>query len=71
MRGTGAAGIIALLTLLAVALIPTTIGYYLWLARHVAPRLVSLPTRLAITILALWVALPWVALAAAVWLAQR
>ena len=62
--------IVALVTLLAVALIPAAIGYYLWLARHIAPRLASLPTRLAIAILGLWVALPWVVLAAGVWLAR-
>ncbi len=39
--------IVVLLTVLAVALIPLTIGYYLWLARHVAPRVASLPTRIA------------------------
>ncbi len=61
--------LIALLTLVAVALIPVTIGYYLWLARSIAPRLASLPIRLAITILAVWVALPWIALTAAIWLA--
>ncbi len=64
-----AAAIVALLTLLAVVLIPATIVYYLWLVRHVAPRLISLPTRLAITILALWVALPWIVLAIALWVA--
>ena len=62
--------IVALLTLLAVVLIPAAIAYYLWLSRHVAPRLVPLPTRLAITILALWVALPWVVLAIALWVAR-
>ena len=65
-----AGAVVALLTLLAVGLIPATIAYYLWLARHVAPRLVSLPTRLVITILALWVALPWVVLATALWVAR-
>ena len=38
-----AALVIAVVTLAAVALITPTIGYYLWLARHVAPRLVALP----------------------------
>ncbi len=59
---------VVLLTVAAVARIPVTIGYYLWLARSVAPRLVSLSTRLAITILAVWVALPLILLTAAVWL---
>ncbi len=60
--------LVAVLTLAAVALIPVAIGYYLWLARHVAPRLVALPTRLAVTIVAIWVALPWILLTAAGWL---
>ena len=63
--------IVAVLTVLAIVVIPVTAGYYLWLARHVLPRLVSLPIRLAITILGLWMALPWIALATAVWLARR
>ena len=63
--------IVVVLAVLAVAVIPVTVGYCLWLARHVAPRLASLPTRLAIAILGLWVALPWIALATAVWLARR
>ncbi len=64
------AAIVALLTLLAVVLIPATIAYYRWLARHVVHRLVPLPMRLAISILALWVALPWVVLAIAFWVAR-
>ena len=63
--------IVAVLTVLAVAVIPVTIGYYVWLGRHVAPRLVSVPTRLAIAILGLWVALPWIALTTALWLVRR
>ena len=63
--------IVALLVLLAVALIPATIGYYLALTRYVVPRLVPLPTRLAIMILGLWIALPWIALAAGLWLLRR
>ncbi|MBW3633530.1 MAG: hypothetical protein KY456_10950 [Chloroflexi bacterium] len=63
--------IVALLAVLAIAVIPATIRYYQWLARHVLPRLVSLPTRLAIVILGLWVALPWIALTAVVWIARR
>ena len=67
---TDAAAIVALPTLLAVGLIPVTIAYYLWLARHVAPCLVPLPTRLAVAILALWIALPWVVLAIALWVVR-
>ena len=67
---TNAAASVALVPLFAVALMPATMVYYLWLARHVAPRLVSQPIRLAITILALWVALPWVLLTVAVWLTR-
>ncbi len=67
---TNPAGIVALLALLAMALIPASIMYYLWLAKHVAPCLVALPTRLAISVLALWVALPWVLGATVLWLAR-
>ena len=63
--------IVALLVLLAIAVIPITVRYYLWLARHVLPRLVPLPIRLAIVILGLWIALPWIVLTTAVWLAGR
>ncbi len=70
-RAVSSAMIVVVLAALAVAVVPVTVGYYLWLARHVAPRLVSLPTRLAIAILGLWVALPWIALATVVWLARR
>jgi hypothetical protein len=63
--------IVVLLTLLAVAIIPVSIGYYLWLARHVAPRVAFLPTRIVIMILAIWIALPWLVVAAAVWLSLR
>ena len=63
--------IVALLIVLAIAVIPATVRYYQWLARHVLPRLVPLPTRLAIVILGLWVALPWIALTTIVWLARR
>jgi hypothetical protein len=63
--------IVALLAVSAIAMIPVMVWYYLWLARRVLPRLVSLPTRLAIIILGLWVALPWLALTAVVWLARR
>ena len=63
--------VVALLAVLAIAVIPATVRYYQWLARHILPRLVSLPTRLAIVILGLWVALPWIALTTVVWLARR
>ena len=63
--------LVAALTVLAIAVIPVTARYYLWLARHVLPHLVPLPIRLAIVILGLWVALPWIALTMAVWLARR
>ncbi len=63
--------IVVVLTLLAVALIPATTGYYLWLAQHLAPRLVVLPTRLAIAILGGWIALPWIVLALVVWAVRR
>ncbi len=60
--------IVVLLILLPLAVIPLATRYYLWLAQHVAPRLVPLPIPLAITICAFWVALPWIVLAAAAWL---
>ena len=63
--------IVVVLTLLAVAMIPATIGYYLWLAQHVAPRLLFLPTRLAIAILGGWIALPWIVLAIAIGIIRR
>ena len=63
--------IVVLLTVLAIAVIPATVRYYQWLARHVLPRLVSLPTRIAIVILGLWVSLPWIALTTVVWLVRR
>lgn len=52
---------------LAVAVIPLTIGYYFWLARHVAPRVARWPPRAAIPFLALWIVFPWLVLAAAIW----
>ncbi len=69
--GTEATAVVVLMTLLAVVLIPVSIAYYFWLARHVAPRVARLPTRLAIFVLGLWIALPWLVLAAAVWLTRR
>jgi hypothetical protein len=65
------AAIVLALTLLAIGIIPVTTRYYLWLARTVLPQLVSLPMRLAIFILGLWAALPWIALTTAVWLARQ
>ncbi|HEV2128181.1 MAG TPA: hypothetical protein VGR22_06150 [Thermomicrobiales bacterium] len=60
--------IITLLTLAALAVVPLTIGYYLWLDRAILPRVLKLPTRIARTILALLIALPWVVAALTVWL---
>ncbi len=71
LSGTDAIAVVALVTLLAVVLIPVSIAYYVLLARHVAPRVAHLPTRLAIFILGLWIALPWLVLATVVWLARR
>jgi hypothetical protein len=63
--------VVVVLAVLAIGMIPVIARYYLWLARHALPRLVSLPTRLAIVILGLWVALPWIMLPAALWLVRR
>ena len=63
--------LVAALTVLAIGVIPVTARYYLWLARRVLPHLVPLPIRLAIVILGLWIALPWIALTTAVWLVRR
>ena len=63
--------LVAVLAVLAIAVIPVTVGYYQWLARHVLPRLVPLPIRLAITMLSFWIALPWIAMATVVWFASR
>lgn len=52
----------------ALAAIPTTIWYYLWIGRHVAPRVSWLPIPVGMTIIACWVAAPWLALLAIVWL---
>lgn len=52
----------------ALAAIPLTILYYLWIARHVAPRVSWLPIPVGMTIVAVWVAAPWLMLLAAVWL---
>ena len=63
--------VVAVLAVLAIVGIPITVWYYLWLARHILPRLVPLPIRLAIVILGLWVALPWIILTMALWLTRR
>jgi len=60
--------VVVVLAALAVAIVPVSVAYALWLARHVAPRLAFLPTRLAIAVLGLWIVLPWVVLAAVAWL---
>lgn len=39
-----------LLTIFALMVIPLTIGYYLWLARTVLPRVAALPPRVAIVV---------------------
>jgi len=63
--------IVVVLTVLAIGVIPVTVRYYQWLARHVLPHLAPLPIRLAIVILGLWIALPWIALTTDVWLARQ
>ncbi len=50
------------------AIVPLTIGYYRWLARVIAPRVSWLPIPIGMTIIACWVAAPWLALLLAVWL---
>jgi len=52
----------------ALAAIPLSILYYLWIGRHVAPRVAWLPLPVGMTIVAGWVAAPWLALLAVVWL---
>ena len=59
--------IVMLLTLCAVAVIPLTIGYNLWLVRSVLPRLAALPARVARTVLAICIALPWIVIAIVLW----
>ena len=61
------AGIVILLTLFALVMIPLTIGYYLWLARTVLPKVATLPPLIARMVLAMCVALPWLAATLAVW----
>jgi hypothetical protein len=63
--------LIALVILAAIAMIPVTIAYYFWIARHVAPLLLPLPMPLGMTIIALWVAAPWALLAVILWYSQR
>ncbi len=63
--------LVVALTGLAIGIIPVMVQYYRWLTQHILPHLVSLPIRLAIVILGLWIALPWVALTTVVWLARR
>jgi hypothetical protein len=66
-----AVGIVVLLTLFALVVIPLTIGYYLWLARSVLPRVAAaLPPRSARMVLAMCIALPWFVVAVTVWLFQ-
>lgn len=66
----GTAVIVIVLTLFAVAMIPAMIGYYLWLDRTVLPRLLRAPTRLARTILAVCIALPWIVSVLIAWLVR-
>lgn len=61
------ATIVILLILFAVAVIPLTIVYNLWLVRSVLPRLAALPPRVARTVLAMCIALPWIMVAIIVW----
>ena len=59
--------IVILLTLFAVAVIPLTIGYNLWLVRSVLPKLAALPPRVARTVLAICIAWPWIVIAIILW----
>ncbi|HMM41456.1 MAG TPA: hypothetical protein PKA95_06105 [Thermomicrobiales bacterium] len=59
---------VLLIVVAALAAIPLSIVYYLWIARHVAPRVAWLPIPVGMTIVAAWVAAPWLALLAAVWI---
>lgn len=63
--------LVTVITLMALLLIPVTIAYYFWIARHIAPYLVPLPIPLGMTIIALWVAAPWALFAVIIWYAQR
>lgn len=59
---------VLLIAVAALAAIPLSIVYYLWIARQVAPRVAWLPIPVGMTIVAVWVAAPWLALLVAVWL---
>lgn len=61
------ATIVILLILFAVAVIPLTVGYNLWLVRSVLPKLAALPPRVARTVLAICIAMPWIVIAIIVW----
>jgi hypothetical protein len=61
----------ALAIVLALAVIPLTIGYAFWLANHLVPRLARLPMPLARTFTALFLVLPWVLGAVVVWWVMR
>lgn len=63
--------IVILITVLALAVIPLTIGYYLWLSRTVVPKVIVLPPLIARTVLAMCIAFPWFAMALVVWWLQR
>ncbi|HQZ89292.1 MAG TPA: hypothetical protein PLR44_04510 [Thermomicrobiales bacterium] len=52
----------------AVAAIPLSIFYYLWIGRRVAPRVAWLPIPVGMTVVAGWVVAPWVVLLGIVWL---
>lgn len=65
------AALVLVVAVLAVAVVPIMIGYYLWLARSIVPRTVVLPPLLARTAIALCVALPWVASAFILWSVRR
>ncbi len=68
MQGTG---IVILLTVFALVMIPLTIGYYLWLARSVLPRVAAaLPPRSARMVLAMCIAFPWFVVAVMAWWSQ-
>jgi hypothetical protein len=60
--------LIFLVIVLAIAVIPATIGYYFWLARNVAPRVAWMPPRVAVPVMAFWIALPCLLLAVTMWL---
>jgi hypothetical protein len=63
-----AVGIVIVLTVFALAVIPLTTAYYLWLARTVLPRVgAALPSRTARTVLAMCIALPWFVGALLLW----